>query len=93
MSTEKKVVRISEVIDMLENGKTRPEIREELGLTASEITLLFKHPQLKGRRAKQPTNLEIIDDWAEESEKVIAKQTEEVMFEDTEAETVESNWL
>lgn len=62
-NTEKKQVKISEVLLMLESGKDRKTIRKELGLNAAQGSVLFKHEALKGKRVRKGVeNLEIIDD-------------------------------
>ena len=62
---EKTKILISEIIQMLEDGKTRTDIQEKYGLNASEIKTLFKHPKLKGRKTKKPLSFELIDDTQE----------------------------
>lgn len=47
-----KVVSVSAVIEMLEAGKKRKEIKEALGLTHDQLKAVFEHPKLKGRKAK-----------------------------------------
>jgi len=51
---------------MLKDGKKRPEIAEELGITMAECTKLFQHPKLKGRKALKPVSFELVDDLEEE---------------------------
>lgn len=59
----KKVVSVSGVLAALHNGKTREEIRVELGLTKKELTRVFQHPKLKNKKTiKGVADLEIVDD-------------------------------
>lgn len=69
MSNKKKIT-ISGVLEMLQDGKKRPEIAEELGISMAECTKLFKHPKLKGKKALKPVSFEVVDDTevAEEQE-------------------------
>lgn len=55
----------SQVVTLLEEGKTRAEIRQELGLTHSEMALLFQHPKLKHKRPKIAPSFIFIDDSEE----------------------------
>lgn len=73
--SEKKQIKVSEVIALIENGKTRSQIREELGLSLQELAVLFKHPKLKNRRAKSVPTIEIIDDLEETLEVVEDEDT------------------
>lgn len=71
MSQETKPqIKISEVLDLLEKGKTRPEIAEHYGITASDVVTLFKHKSLVGKRPKKQPNFEIVDDTQEVAETV-----------------------
>ena len=56
-------IKISEVLKMIESGKTRKDISEELKLSSKEKSSLFNHPLIKDRRAGRSANdLVIIDD-------------------------------
>lgn len=58
-----RTIKISEVIAMIDSGQKRPEIKEAMGLTHKEMTLLFQHDKLKNRRAAtQPISFIIEDD-------------------------------
>ena len=63
--SEKREIKVSEVLTMLEEGKSRKEIKTELGISHNEMRQLFKHPQLVGRKAKQPLSFDIVDDVTE----------------------------
>jgi len=79
MSEEKVKVSIRGIIEDLSNGVTRCKgdagyteavgsIQEKYGLTKSQITRMFKHPQLKGRRVHVEVDdpFELIDDVGDE---------------------------
>lgn len=72
---------ISEVLGMLNNGKSREEIREFYDITPTELKLLFNHPKLKGKKTKKAieTSFEIVDDT---ETPVIQPETEQA-FPDT----------
>lgn len=61
-------IRVTDVIAMLEDGKSREEIGEHYGLNKSDIKALFSIPQLKGKRAKKQRPFQIIFDEADEVE-------------------------
>ena len=50
---EKQVIKISEILEDLENGLCRADIRAKYSLTNRELSSLFKHPKLKSKRAKK----------------------------------------
>lgn len=50
---EKQVIKISEILEDLENGLCRTDIRAKYSLTNRELSSLFKHPKLKSKRAKK----------------------------------------
>lgn len=62
---EKKTVTLSEIKTDIENGLTRPEIKNKYGLTGQDMKNIFSHPKLKGVKAKK-TSIIFIDDEAEE---------------------------
>lgn len=62
---ELREIKVSTVIDMLDNYKTREEIYSELGLTAAEGKEMFKHPLLKGKKVKKkpaPPTFKLVND-------------------------------
>lgn len=89
---EKRKIKLSEVIELIDNGSKRPEIQEHYGLTGKEMQALFQHPQLKNRRAKRTEELsfELIEDIEEEEvvQEVVEEVQEEVLPE-PEVEVVE----
>ena len=64
----KKQIKISEVLALLNDGKTREMIAEELELSKTEVSKLFQHPKLKGKKAKKAVTFELFDDTEEELE-------------------------
>ena len=59
-------IRISQIVEDIENGLTRNEIKEKYSLTGVDMKKLFAHPTLKGKKARKLT-IEIIDDTIEET--------------------------
>ena len=57
-----KDIKISDILAMLDEGKKRTEIAEELGITMAECRKIFQHPALKGKKAKKPLSIHLIDD-------------------------------
>lgn len=72
---EKKVITVSGVLAMLDAGKSRQEIKEELELSHMEMAELFKHPKLKNKKAKRQVSFELLDDTVEED--LVEENTEE----------------
>ena len=48
--SEKTQIKISDVLGMLQDGKTRKDIGEHYGLSGTDTKRLFQHPALKGRK-------------------------------------------
>jgi len=67
---EKTQIKISDILAMLQNGKTRNDIAEHYGINMTEMKEIFKHPQLKGKKTKKPKELsyQLIDDISGEGE-------------------------
>ena len=57
-------ITISMILEDLENGTDRNGIREKYNLQAWEVTQMFKHPALKGKKAKKVRKLsfDFVDD-------------------------------
>jgi hypothetical protein len=71
---EPRRIKISDILSDLENGLEREDIQKKYDLRPTDVTELFKHPKLKGKRAKKKvTRLIIIDD---EEAGVISASTE-----------------
>lgn len=64
---QKKQIKVSEIIAMLDNGQSRKEITAELQLNSKDATLIFNHEKIKGRKKKMATTAELIDDTIDEN--------------------------
>ena len=92
-----KTVKIQDIIQDLENGLMRDDIRKKYNFTIKETSILFKHPKLANKRAKKVVTLNIID----EDDVLITENEHELPtdnpFDITEASEVEAkpelNWL
>jgi hypothetical protein len=57
------IIKLSEVLSLIDSGKTRKEISAHFDISDSDCKKLFQHPKLKGLRAKKVFNrFEIEDD-------------------------------
>lgn len=81
VNQEKVTVKVSSILQDLENGmtrykgqmgydETRGSIEEKYGLSQYEVAELFKHPQLKGRKTKKvkAVSFVLVDDVTEEGQ-------------------------
>ena len=60
------VITVSSVLGDLNNGMDRAAIATKYGLSATEVAEVFKHPKLKGLRARRKiTRISIVDDTVE----------------------------
>jgi predicted nucleic acid-binding protein len=60
------VITISSVLGDLNNGLDRAGIAKKYNLSAAEVAEVFKHPKLKGLRARRKiTRISIVDDTVE----------------------------
>lgn len=89
MSELKREIKVSEVLDLLNQGKGRAEIREYYSLTHQEMQSLFQHPKLKNKKPKSQPSFILVDDTEGEvshvvKEDVTANEVENL----TEDETV-----
>lgn len=57
-----KTIKISDVLAMIEAGDTRKEIQQKLDITTTDLTNLFKHPALKGKRQRKKSGIIIVND-------------------------------
>lgn len=95
MKTE---IKISEVLSLLEEGKTREEIRDYFDITKPDLVALFKHPLLKGKKAKKQRSFVVVDDVStEEVEQISNVAVEEEVptiqdFEETIEEVEQTPW-
>lgn len=93
MTTEaNKEVKITDVLAMLNSGKNRKEIGDELGLTFTQRAALFQHPKLKGVKTKAAMKgLTIVDDTVVPEEAALRGEVVEtpVVNSETVAEAVD----
>ena len=60
------VITVSSVLGDLNNGMDRAAIAKKYDLSAAEVAEVFKHPKLKGLRARRKiTRISIVDDTVE----------------------------
>ena len=63
-TSQKPQIRVSGVLEMLKNGKTRDDIAEHYGITKTAVKSLFQHPELKNKKTivKKEDPFVLIDD-------------------------------
>lgn len=83
----KREIKVSEVISLLDAGKSREEIGQHFELSNADLTALFKHPSLKGKKAKKQRDFVIVDDTVNNETMQIA--TNEVLEESQEEAVTE----
>lgn len=64
-------IKCSTILEMLEDGKNRKAIKEELGLSIAEAKVIFSHPTLKNKKPKKQVNIELIDDTTHSSSETL----------------------
>ena len=74
-------ITVSMIIEDLENGTDRACIQTKYGLKTWEVTEMFKHPKLKGRKAKKVRKLSF--NFVDDTDTVDPNQTSIPMAEDT----------
>ena len=79
--TEKKettpvVVKTSDVITMLNEGKTRKEIGKHFGLNRANVMRLFQDPSLKGLKTKTGTTFTLVHDVETPNDKKAKKESD-----------------
>jgi hypothetical protein len=71
-------VKVSEVLELLEQGKDRKEIAEHYGLPVSVMArTVWQHPKLKNRKAKKQYDVQIEDDTVDAAQTDIISQIAE----------------
>ena len=74
-------ITVSMIIEDLENGTDRAGIQTKYGLKTWEVAEMFKHPKLKGRKAKKVRKLSF--NFVDDTDTVDPNQTSIPMAEDT----------
>jgi hypothetical protein len=57
---------VSGILNDLNEGLTRDAIRTKYSLSAKDVSELFKHPKLKGKKTKPAPGFNLVDDTPEE---------------------------
>jgi predicted nucleic acid-binding protein len=76
------VITVSSVLGDLNNGLDRAAIAKKYNLSPAEVTEVFKHPKLKGLRARRKmTRISIVDDTVSNPVTIptVAPQTTELV--------------
>lgn len=89
MNTGKKTITLSQVENLLDEGFTREEMVDQLGISAAEVKSLFSHPKLKGRKPKAKASYIFIDDSVEETKEGINEEVQDAV-ENVAVEAVEA---
>ena len=76
----KATISISKILQDLEDGLGREKIAEKYSIQNWEVTELFKHPKLKGKKAKKKKTLsfQIVDDTETQEEPTLAAMEETI---------------
>lgn len=86
----KREIKISEVLGLLDAGKSREEIAQHFNMSNGDLTVLFKHPSLKGRKAKKQRDFVVVDDvtetTVEEQETIVEDEVVNDLQEETTTE-------
>lgn len=61
----KKEIKISEVLQLLQEGYTRDQIAVKYGISQKELKYLFQHPKLKGKKTIKGIGIVIVNDLEE----------------------------
>jgi len=79
-------VKISDILGMLKNGKTRDDIAKELNITKAQCKRMFQHPELKNKKTHSVSALpfDLVDDVSPSTE-------EKAMDEATDVEESQTN--
>ena len=92
-NTSKPVIGIAQVLQMLKEGKTREEIRVHYGLNKTNLGLLFKHPQLIGKKTikQKEAAFTIVEDEAVALAEFEVVDTENISLVKNETEADDNN--
>ena len=93
--SELKTIRISGILEDLNNGLSRPEIATKYEISPAEVKVLFEHEKLKGKKARKKLVLTFqleddTDDVVSDVVEPVASATpeEELVTEEAPAEAV-----
>lgn len=64
--SDRKQIKVSEVLNLLDQGKNRADIQAHYELSHSEMKRLFQHEKLKGKKPKKQPSFDLVDDTVEE---------------------------
>lgn len=93
----KLVIKSSDILAMLQQGKTRAEIIKELNLTTADAKLIFSSPSLKGKKTWKAPTVVFEDDLSEPQQNVAEENSNGVEVEnistqnEVEEEVMEAN--
>jgi nucleoside-triphosphatase THEP1 len=81
--SEKKQIKISEVLDLLKQGLNRPAIAKHYDMSMAECRRLFAHPKLKSKKALKQSDFVLLDDTEvgeiEVASQDVSAETEEIL--------------
>jgi transposase len=94
-----KDIKVSQVLTLLNEGKSREEIADHFEISMADCKRLFQHPELKGKKAKKQPAFNLIDDvngeeisQPEVEEEVINEEVTDEQEEVLDTEEVASEW-
>ncbi len=75
MEAKKRVISVSEIIKMLNDGMTRKEINKALELNPKEAKHVWSHKDLKNKKpAKYKVDILLVNDFQTEVKEVVSKE-------------------
>lgn len=83
----KVVVAIKDILEMLESGKTRDDIGQHYGLNKTQVAILFRRPELKGKKTKKASIPQFV--VAEDMNEMSSPQVQEAVVEEKEDQVLE----
>jgi len=88
-NTTPSTITVTMILEDLDNGIDRPGIQEKYGLQKWEVTQMFQHPALKGKKAKKVRKLSFnfVDDTAPDPNQTSIMDTADVQIPDTDVHT------
>ena len=88
-NTTPSTITVTMILEDLDNGIDRPGIQEKYGLQKWEVTQMFQHPALKGKKAKKVRKLSFnfVDDTAPDPNQTSIIDTADVHIPDMDVHT------